>query len=115
MKIKDYLLLFSILINFCLFFYIFNDVKNKTELSKKIDQYNHKIDSLSNRRVILQHENDSLKKLEDSINSKIYIDRIKIIKIIEYRDKKDTLIKSMADDELLGLFSKFDSLSFKNR
>lgn len=114
---KNYILITLILIVLCLFIYIFIGVNKNSNINYKeqIDSLQLGIIKLKNERNILIYKNDSLQKLYDSINSKIYIDKIKIINTIEYRDKENIIIKSMPDGELLELFSKFDSLSYKNR
>ena|ERR1700748_339660 len=117
MSTKNWILILSILINICVFIYIFTGIKE----SEKPD-FIHKIDSLQleikvdeSLKKNLQIKNDSLKEINDSLISVLSIEKKKIKKTIEYKNEKDTIIKSILDGELLELFSKFDTLSNKNK
>ncbi len=82
---------------------------------KKIDSLNFAIKMLDVEKTALKVEIKNLKQGNDSLQEKINTEKIKIIKTIEYRNKENIIIKSMPDGELFQLFSKFDSISHKNR
>lgn len=114
---SKYILILSILINICFFIYIFNDIEKKDNIysQSKIDSLELNIKNLEDEKKVLKISLIQLQNIADSLNVQVGLKKSKIIKIIEYRDKENIIIKSIPDGELFELFSKFDSLSHKNR
>ncbi len=106
-----------VLLNLTTLFLIFSSRTNESygSYKKKLDSLENQINLVREQEKVLVLERDSLIEV-----SKVYEFRIKELSVkkkilIGNRDKKDSIIISMPDDELFRLFSNLDSLSHKGR
>ncbi len=107
-------LFLSIIIAVC---YLIIDIHKDRNfnLDKKINYLENEISIIDKEKDSLRFEIYKLREKEDSIKLNINYEKKQIERIIEYRNKENIIITSMPDDELFKLFTKFDSISNKNR